>query len=373
MLDENLKEVMTPEQREDLELQTAEALEAGVAELKFQTRDPFEDFLEQIDQDAERREATPEEEAQMDASLIKLGKVFAGSGVNWHLDGALNISLLKGEYIGVHKDVDVSIEEGELEEIVETLAKNNYGLFLSYSEDPEDSKGKKVMERVGAKAFSAEDRGHLMITAIDNTGKISEEEGLNFIDVHLVSRNESGDSIGYGGAPLPQEWFVGNPIEFKGEIVNVSHPAKVAFFKLHETRGYDQTDLQALIDLGVLELSDVEQIERSFEEEFAGRQKKGEDVIVPIIEKVEKGMDLDQVFQLFAGDQNIASQIDSIRPQVEELSGYIVEGHTNAEIIERAFALFGVNQQRQEQNAKIALFRKQVEAQKRIEEVREKI
>ena len=92
-----------------------------------------------------------------------------------------------------------------------------------------------------------------------------------------------------------------------------------------------------------------------------------------IIEKVEKGMDLDQVFQLFAGDQNIASQIDSIRPQVEELSGYIVEGHTNAEIIERAFALFGVNQQRQEQNAKIALFRKQVEAQKRIEEVREKI
>lgn len=121
---------------------------------KFQERDPFDDFMEHIDQNAERRAPTPEEKQRMDANLIKLGKVFEGSDIKWHIDGALTISLIKGEYIGIHKDVDISIEQGELEKVDGQLERSGYGLFLSYQKDPNEPRGKKIMERVGAREFS---------------------------------------------------------------------------------------------------------------------------------------------------------------------------------------------------------------------------
>ncbi len=87
------EEMMTPKQREASEIRE---------KFMFQERDPFDDFLEHIDQNAERREPTSEEKTRMDNNLIKLGQIFSDSNLNWQLDGALNISLMKGEYIGIH-------------------------------------------------------------------------------------------------------------------------------------------------------------------------------------------------------------------------------------------------------------------------------
>src|SRR3989339_1690313 len=92
--------------------------EEGEAQVWVQAQPPWEDFASvNVDEDAKRKEATPEQAKEMDKRMAELGVAFAGSKLNWHLDGALNISLLAGKYIGYHKDVDVSVEQGELAQL----------------------------------------------------------------------------------------------------------------------------------------------------------------------------------------------------------------------------------------------------------------
>ncbi|MDP3985360.1 MAG: hypothetical protein Q8P82_01225, partial [bacterium] len=189
---------MSPEQQQATEIRER---------FKFQERDAFEDFLAHIDQDGERRAATESEREQMDENISKLGTLFEGSDLRWQIDGALNISLARGEYIGIHKDVDVSIERDELEKIDAQLERKGYGLFLSYAADSADPESKKIMERVGARQFSQADEDHLLIAAIDEQGKIRENETLNFIDVHLAKRDAQGSPLGARDVVLPEKWY----------------------------------------------------------------------------------------------------------------------------------------------------------------------
>jgi|GEM_PF-953493 len=232
----------------------------------YQERDAFDDFAAHVDQSFERRKPTPEEVRQMDSNLLQLGRIFEGSDVRWHLDGAQNISLLKGEYIGIHKDIDISVEEADMAKFYDALAKSGYGLFLSYPKNPKEPRGKYVMERVEDLKPTENRPDGLMIAAIDEKGKIR-EEGLNYPDVHLVKRNEQGKPIGWGGIELPEKWFEAHTVELHGVQINLSHPAKVAYFKLHSTRNYDFTDLRALAETGELTPDDVAEIEQTIKAE----------------------------------------------------------------------------------------------------------
>ncbi len=49
--------------------------ETGARLNVFQKRDPFDDFMEHIDQDAERRSPTEAEIEKMDKNMIHLGKI----------------------------------------------------------------------------------------------------------------------------------------------------------------------------------------------------------------------------------------------------------------------------------------------------------
>jgi hypothetical protein len=226
-----------------------------------QERDAFDDFAAHIDSNFERRKPTPEEAQQMDVNLAKLGKLFESSDIGWQLDGGLNISLLKGEYIGVHKDIDISIEESDLAKFYDVLKQSGYGLFLSYPRNPRKPGGRYVMERVEGLKPLENRRGELMIAAVDEQGKLR-EESFNYPDVHLVKRNQAGRPIGWGGVELPEKWFGARIIELKGTKIHLSHPAKVAYFKIHDTRNYDLADLRALAETGEITTDDVAEIER---------------------------------------------------------------------------------------------------------------
>ncbi len=133
---ENMEQY-TPSQEEIAKIEEAITLEQKTASeirerYKYQELGSFDYFMANIDKNEERRTPTPEEKERMDASLVQLGKIFGSSNTRWHIDGALNISLMKGEYIGIHKDVDISIEKDEIEKVDGQLARNGYGLFLSY-------------------------------------------------------------------------------------------------------------------------------------------------------------------------------------------------------------------------------------------------
>lgn len=291
------------------------------AKNKFQDRDPFDSFLDNIKENDERREATAEEKKIMDANLIKLGKIFKNSDLKWHLDGALNISLLKGEYIGIHKDVDISVEKFELRKLDNHLGKSGYGLFLSYSKNPGDPKSKKIMERVGADKFGEAQKDGFMIASIDKDGKIDEEENLNLIDVHIIERNSNGKPIGSNDTELPNEWFEARSIDFKGEKLNIAQPIKVAYYKLHGIRNYDKTDLKKLAETGELNLDDVNNLEKIFEEEFATTLPKIEAIFKPFEGKIDEKADSEEIFDFFIEELSKTRKIEEPDyPIIKELS-----------------------------------------------------
>src|SRR3990167_85543 len=163
--------------------------------------EPFDD--ENIDENFERKSITPEQASELNHRLEELGEVFKNSNLNWHIDGALNISLMNGKYIGNHKDVDLSIEKGELAELEPQLLKKGFGLFLSRTEDKTKN---KVMRRAGHADFADSDTEHMLIAAIDENGQIRRDKSLNFVDTHIVERNADGQALGNSGVVIPDKW-----------------------------------------------------------------------------------------------------------------------------------------------------------------------
>jgi hypothetical protein len=348
------EEMMTPEQK-------AASLER--ATFKFQEKDPFDDFLAHIDQNDERREPSPEERENMDDRLRKLGELFEGSDVRWNLDGATNISLMAGAYIGVHKDLDISVEAADLAKFDGLLMKNGYGLFLSRDKDATNPRSPRILERVGADRFAAADIEHRLVVAIDERGAIKSEGNLNFIDVHLVTRDAAGRVIGPGGSVLPEKWSTPTKKTVLGYVINLSHPAKLAFFKLHESRVYDRTDLKKLVELGGLTLDDVKDIEKAFKEDTDGRYRKGEAFVASIAAKLRPKMDAREIRDVFLSNAAFAKRI---RPEDEpafldfcaQVAG--LEEKTPAKVTELAMEAFGANKKFKELRAKVVELRQWV-------------
>lgn len=309
------EKIMTPEQKSATEERE---------EFFIQERDDWDDEA-WVGKNEVRKIPNDRERKAMDEDLKKLGEIFKGSGIKWQLDGALNISLMRGgDYIGVHKDTDISIELDDLEALDAHLLKSGYGLFLSYSENLEDRKSKKMMKRVGAQGFrEANGHEHYMIAAIDERGKILKNENLNFIDTHLIQRSADGKPLGYGGAVLPEEWLESQPMEFQGEVINLSHPARVAYYKLHMKRDYDMIDLEALAETGRLTRTDMDAIEEVMGMEVDDYKKRGAVALRPVWEKIKEDMDADEIFKLFTEDPNLSTGAND--PERAEKFHYLAE------------------------------------------------
>jgi hypothetical protein len=301
----------------------------------------------------------------MDDRLRKLGELFEGSDVRWNLDGAMNISLVAGEYIGVHKDVDISVEIADLEKFDGLLGKHGYGMFVSHNKNEDDPSSPRILERVSAEKFAAVDAEHRTVVAIDEHGKINDQGNLNFIDVHLVTRDAVGRVVGPGGSVLPEKWSTPIKKEYQGHELNLSNPAKLAFFKLHESRAYDRTDLKKLVELGGLTLDDVKDIEEAFKEDAKGRYRKGEAFVASIATKIRPKMDARGIRDVFLADPAFAKRI---RPEDEpaflDFCAQVVrlEEKTPVKVTELAMEAFGANKKFKELRAKVAELRQWVHA-----------
>ena len=113
-------------------MMTDEQREASRIREKYyeQEQPPWEPYDElHLDKNFKRIPPTPEQTQEMDQRLSELSKLFEGSGLRWHLDGAINISAMRGDYIGYHKDVDISIEKEDLAALESWLLKKGYAFF----------------------------------------------------------------------------------------------------------------------------------------------------------------------------------------------------------------------------------------------------
>lgn len=214
----------------------------------------------------ERPEATEKDKEQMEADFIRLGEVFEGCPVKWVIDGGPNVSLRTDDFIGYHKDIDISFEKDELDELEKFLHGKGYAFFWSYRQD-----GDKVMEHVDAQDFKKDvSKEKRIIAAVNEEGKIISDVPLPNIEVHLIDRDEGGNATGEYGGVLPETWLQPITTEYKGVNLHLSHPARTAYYKLFSTfrAPYHMKDLEALAGTGSLTNEDIDDIEKVAKEEF---------------------------------------------------------------------------------------------------------
>jgi len=253
----------------------------------------------------ERRQLSEKEEEILDRKLQKLSQLMNGAEVQWRMDGAINISVMRRKYIGIHKDVDISIDDKEVEKLDEYLGRNGYGLFIKI----EKKEGLKKMVRVNASDFRNKGNQCCEIAAIDEYGRIIENEALRFIDVHIVDTNDSGEYLMGDGTVFPKKWF--NPIktEFHGAELNLSHPAKIVFFKLNTGRPYDEADIKILVSLGKISKDDITDMKKIFSSSLKNQFSKSIEI-------------LREVYKNLSGSEN-SEQITSALLQHPEIAKYI--------------------------------------------------
>jgi len=337
-----------------------------------QEQPPWESFDDHIDDEGKRKPPTAEQVVAMDKSLAELGAAFAGSNLNWHLDGGLNISLHKGEYIGNHKDVDVSVEQNELAQVEAQLEKSGYGLFLSRTADATKN---KVLRRVSFKDFNQSASEHMLIAAIDDRGKVRRDKALNFVDVHIIQRNERGEALGEAGVVIPEKWNEPQTIEYKGQQINLSHPAKVLYYKLHQSRNYDRTDAQRLVETGKITPDDMDDIERTFEDEFAANRERGKKIFVEVAKQCTPEMTAEEMLPLFLANETVKERGPEIAKMFEVLVQKLAESPDRS--AERMFSialdLFGIVERDNKKRAEIAAVRQQVIDVQRIKQLQSEI
>ena len=328
---------------------------------------PFDD--DNIDENFERKPATPEQIEDMNKRLTELADAFDGSTVNWHMDGALNISLMNGEYIGNHKDVDLSIEKSELAELEAQLLKKGFGLFLSRTEDETKN---KVMRRVSHTDFNDSDTEHMLIAAIDDNGKIRKDKSLNFVDTHLIERNENGQALGYSDVALPDKWVKSYPVEFQGKPINLSHPGKVLYYKLHETRGYDTTDIQRLIETGKVTEEDVLDIEKMFENEFVANTERGRSIFESISKQLTPEMNVSQILDIILQQRELTKggeqSRDIFKPFAQKV--YKSEDKSTSAMLNIGIKLFQVEEKNNKKREEIKKIKQSVIDTKKLKQVR---
>jgi hypothetical protein len=333
-----------------------------------QVQPPWEDFAdEKFDKNFVRKSPSFEAVKTMNQSLEDLGQLFEGCDFNWHLDGALNISLMNGageneeKYIGEHKDVDISFEKKDFKAIEIQLFKNGYGFFLSRTED---KNGNKIMKQVGYKKAVESDMKNILVAAVDDKGKIRRDKDLNFIDVHIIERDEEGKSLGVVATSIPEKWSKLKPFDFHGREINISHPGKVLYYKLHQGRKYDLTDAQSLVETGKISKEDIGDIEKVFEDEFKAVIEHGRKLFEVIVKQIKPEMNSEEVFAMMKNQPEFKKRED-MTEGLRTLAEKIIEAEDKSldGILDIAINLFKIEEKN---NQKLQELR---EIGKRVEEL----
>lgn len=327
-------------------------------------------------ENSKRKPATLEQEEDIDRRLSELADVFDGSSLNWHMDGALNISLMNGKYIGNHKDVDLSIEKNELAALEALLLEKGYGLFLSRTEEGvEEGEKKKIMRRVGYADFIDSDTEHTLIAAIDDEGQIRRDKSLNFVDTHIVERNAEGQALGKSGVEMPEKWAKSYPVEFHGKSINLSHPGKVLYYKLHQERGYDMTDIQRLVETGKLTEEDVLDVEKVFENEFIANIKRGRIIFEAVSKQLTPGMDTNQILDIILQQRELTKGGEKVREVFRPFAQKIYESEDKSTdtILKIGIELFKFEEKNDLKREKIKKVRQSVLDTQKIKQIREEL
>lgn len=329
--EEKKKPETQPVQAENLESESTSKNEARTEERPF-----WGEFCGgEVNEAGEYKEPSLEQKEKFKKRVERVSEIFESADFQWYLDGATNISLYRDKQIRDHKDLDMSVFQEDLSKLDELLAGQGFGIFVNYNED-----GKRLMRKVTTEELTMLEKPDLSICKISPDGKIQKEtqDPFNFVDLHVHNKDSEGNTvIFYNGETLPKEFFELVKKELpNGKEINLSHPAIVAYHKLHSNRPYDLTDLQRLRPN--LQEKDFQMLKESLEREINKTEKmvreklqEAWDSLTPMLklthnqkvisEKIWKHPDL----QERRSDQKVSEFVFSISQYVSENSNITFE------------------------------------------------
>lgn len=257
------------------------------------------------------RMPTPEESESFKKRIERMAEIFEGADFQWFLDGAMNISLYRGEQIRAHKDIDMSVFEEDLSRLDEFLSKRGFGIFANAAD-------RRTMRRLTGTELVSSCEPDLSICKIGQDGRIESDrtEPFNFVDLHVNERDSEGNvSVPGGiGISLPKEYFIPirKPFE-NGKEIFLSHPAVVAYHKLCQGRPHDFTDLKRLRKY--LDEKDLGMLREIFKKEAEVTDKAVDIILVRIWDSLSKSKAL-----FLSRDPKVVSEILWEDPDINGMS-----------------------------------------------------
>ena len=240
------------------------AIKGGGAEIKkrqLEMQETLEGKTEEVSFKSERGQ-------ELNKGLKVVTELFNKLGVNWKLDGAINISLReiakgKEEYFRSHRDVDVHVigdVNGEqlsalLKEMKSGDAPNGYGAFTK----DERMNQADIVKRRGTALATEFNSGPapkqgLTFFKLNQDGNPEFTVGELVIDIHF-----SKDALkSITGRALPNEWQKGGEtVDLEGAPIHLDHIGSTLYYKLITGRGRDMIDVDFMVEKGQIKPEDV--------------------------------------------------------------------------------------------------------------------
>lgn len=192
---------------------------------------------------------------ELDRQLSEVSDFFEGTGIDWRIDGALNLSLREGRYLRNHKDIDLGISIASIEKLLERAEKMGYEvLYVDRSQTMEVAKERGFVqaERVSKDEIIG-GKEKLILVKNTETGP----DFRNYMDVHVLKLNENGQKIEEPGVVFPAEFTDDLSVEKEGKEIKLEPTLVFAHHKLWSAlnrptmfggESYDWRDLEALAD-----------------------------------------------------------------------------------------------------------------------------
>lgn len=232
----------------------------------------------------EEGKPSPERIDQIKKTLESVTSIMNQSGVEYQLDGALNISLYKDEFYRDHRDVDFSIFSKDLIKLIETFEINGYALFkLPKGTDEEVNKnGILTHELLRSNDIEIKNVSRQLLFFVKVNEKF-EIDTQNYypIDIHCLDQNASGDIVRPNGHTIPKKYWENKPehIFESGEKLSLNNPLILAYNKLIQGRQHDLKDVEHMIEIQMLTRKDLLEIDKLLQEDENKLWQEGKEII----------------------------------------------------------------------------------------------
>ena len=146
------------------------------------------------------------------------------------------------------------------------------------------------------------------------------------------------------------------------------------YYKLHEGRDYDITDIQRLIETGEITEEDVDDVGEIYENEFKNNLERGQKVFRNVADKIKPKMSANDIYKVISEQPEFQKGTD-LEKGLQQLAQKISESEDKSTegILRIAITMFQVESKNKEKRNEIYKIRQQVKATNELKQLQAEV